>query len=416
MGIEAQAYLRAAGLVRDQFGGSPISTFDYLTWADADSVYEINAPIRLEIQELRQEMLAQPLGVVARGACGSAPCDAALGALVADAQAGYPALRHTMNFPEEAGFSAGSVLQSSDIFSRAIVLEVLAMASRQGRLACDEMLVSGVDYLLRARRGDDGWAYFPGLLELPADCDTLAQVALTMLACDRSDLVNEVIVPQILRYEQSLSDGSFGTWMFSEDGRIGGIQRLFAQNAWGMQSDTEVLANLAHAVRCVDAERFADLLDALQGAVGRRALFGLWESAWYHGPYYGAFVAARALRDVSTYEDVVLKNAGIVAAMQHEDGGWGLEHASSDALSTAFAMLTLAWSDAAEHASRLDRGAAFLGACADGGLADVPFIRMNLGRARCQDGPYLNYGSPSITAAYAALALMTCERGAYALS
>ncbi len=410
---EALAYVHAAGLALKQPSGSLPTPFDYLTWADACTVYNPDAEIRGEILDLRSKLIhrAHQTRRAARNVDSFAAArNRVLGVLLDDARAGYPELLHTMAFPPDAGFHPSSQLQSADVFTRAIVLEVLAHASARGYISCPSILGLGTDYLVRARRRDapGGWSYFPGLLELPGDLDTLSQIAMTLHACRRDDLLAAHVTDVFAHYCAENTDGNFETWIYSSLNSVASVQRHWAEQAWGIGSDTEVVAHAIHAMRTIDAHRFGDAVAKMQNVLVRNHSDGQWTSTWYHGPLYGPYVAARALHGSENFVKIIDETCRVLFKSQNADGGWGIEFDSSDALSTAYAVLALYWSGRKSSES-CSRGRDYLEACIEDGrfLAEVPFIRMDLGRARHCNGPILNYASSTITAAYVAMALMS---------
>ncbi len=409
---EAREYVHAAGLALERPSGSLPTPFDYLTWADACTVDRPDAEIRGDILDLRSRLIhrAQHTRRAARSIDAFAVArNRVLGVLLDDARAGYPDLLHTMAFPADAGFHPSSELQAADVFTRAIVLEVLAEASTRGYISCPSILALGTDFLVRARRRDapGGWSYFPGLVELPGDLDTLSQIAMTLHACRRDDLLAVHVMDVFEHYCSESIGKDFETWIYSSHDSLATVQRAWAKNAWGIGGDAEVVAHAIHAMRTIDADRFADTIEKMQQFVARNHYAGLLASTWYHGHFYGAYVAARALTKSADFEGIVNDICRALAASQRSDGGWGLDSSPSDPLSTSYAVLAFFWSGRGDG-EYSKAGRAFLEACIEDGrfLAEVPFIRMNLGRAQHRDGPILTYASSTITAAYVAMALM----------
>ncbi|MHB8462002.1 MAG: prenyltransferase/squalene oxidase repeat-containing protein [Vulcanimicrobiaceae bacterium] len=407
--------MRAAGLALEQPSGSLPTPFDYLTWADACTVDRPDAPVRGDILSVRKALVhrAHRTHRAARTIDSFAVArNRVLGVLLDDARAGYPDLLHTMAFPTDAGFHPSSALQAADVFTRAIVLEVLARASMRGYISCPSILALGTDFLVRSRRRDapGGWSYFPGLMELPGDLDTLSQVAMTFSACRRVDLLDAYVSDVFEHYCAGSRGSDFQTWIYSSQDSLASVQRTWAKNAWGIDGDAEVIAHAIHAMRTIDARRFADTIEKMQHYLVRNQAAGIWTSTWYHGPFYCAYVAARALTNSEDFASVTDDACRVLEESQRSDGGWGIDSSPSDALSTAYAVLALFWSGRGDD-NYSKAGRAFLEACVDDGrfLAEVPFIRMNLGRAQHRDGPILSYASSTITAAYVAMALMCNE-------
>lgn len=410
---EARSYVHAAGLALERPSGSLPTPFDYLTWADACTVDRPDASIRGEILYVRSELLhrAHHTRRAERNVDAFAAArNRILGVLLDDARAGYPDLLHTMAFPADAGFHPSSELQAADVFTRAIVLEVLAHASARGYISCPSILALGTDFLVRARRRDapGGWSYFPGLLELPGDLDTLSQIAMTLHACQRDDLLTAHVTDVFDHYCAGSTDNEFETWIYSLLDSLASVQRLWVKQAWGTGGDAEVVAHAIHAMRTIDAHRFADTIGKMQKYLVRNQSAGLWTSTWYHGPFYGSYVAARALHGSEDFAGIIDETCRVLVESQHSDGGWGTESSASDALSTAYAVLALFWSGRG-NVEASAAGRTYLEACIEDGrfLAEIPFIRMNLGRAQHRNGPILTYASSTITAAYVAMALMS---------
>lgn len=419
---EAAEYVQAAALAIDYPAGRHPSAFDYLTWADACTVHLPDDPVRSRVQEVRAAALRVHADRECEASAGAASdaLDTALAQLMDDAHRGYPSLLHTMEFPVSAGFCPASGVQSADVFTRAVVLETLANAHRAGAASCRPLIDRGVEYLVRARRryGNGGWAYFPGLLELAPDVDTLAQVARFFWHAGRADLVERYAIPLFERYERTSATGSFETWLYEQDERVASIQRHWAASAWGTGADPEVLANLVDCIELVAPGRFVSLLQRLRRRLTGAAQDGAWNSTWYHGPYYGTFVCTRALANVAGAQQQLLASLGFLSRMQRDDGGWGWQGDRSDPLSTALAILTLRTMRLGRADMHVSRGIDYLERCVrDNAIAaPVPFIKMNLGRASKREGPVLSFGSPSITAAYTANALMTWKAGLRAVS
>lgn len=316
-----------------------------------------------------------------------------------------------MQFPANAGFYPASALQCGDVFSRAVVLGALLSARSCGAAVPDHLVSEGVEYLMRSRRrgGAGGWAYFPGLIELAPDADTLAQVAQVFVLAGRPDLLRRYVVPQLDRVAAAeRPDGSLETWLYDDGAESGAIQRTWAAQAWGTGVDPEVVANVVCAARQVDSNRYAALIDGAQRFLARLGSDGMWEATWYHGPFYGTFIATRALAGSPHASGVFPRTLAWLRRMQRDDGGWGSSE-YSDPLSTALAVSTLALLSC--DAVPVDRGLQSLRtAAAEGALAnEVPLIRMNFGRARGEPGPIASFGSASLTAAFVITAVVNIQ-------
>lgn len=337
----------------------------------------------------------------------------ALEAIAGDAREGFAGSRHEMRFPASEGFQRSAELQISDIFPRAVALETLAFAQSCGLNIDRTMLTQSVQHLIdsRRRRGAGGWAYFPALIELAPDADTLAQVAIALASLHQWGPLDEFVVPQIDRLEKSVDGGHFETWLYDTDPAICDLQRHFAEHAWGTGTDAEVVSNVVRAARQISPERWKWLIACGQDVLLDACDDGWWRSTWYHGPYYGTYVAVCALLGLPQSAPLLSRTAVQLCAAQRRDGGWG-ESERSDPLSTALALLALAQLTGDHAAAACERGIRYLQARAlEGDLVRaIPFIKMNLGRARGDDGPILSFASSTITAAFVLRAVLFCWR------
>ncbi|HEV8020562.1 MAG TPA: prenyltransferase/squalene oxidase repeat-containing protein [Candidatus Lustribacter sp.] len=316
-----------------------------------------------------------------------------------------------MPFPREQGFDVEGDTQSGDIFQRAAILDALAdLRAFDPRL--DALVERESQYLIdaRGREHPGGWSYFPGLRELPPDADDLAQI---MQALIRNGRENDVIAYcaeplAVLLDECSERPGVFETWIVprARDARYE-RQRWWIANAWGAGPDAEVIANLLYALTLHAPEQYADVIrGGMQYVVDQQNREGVWSASWYHGPFYPTYVACRCIASGSGDAAALDRARSAVLRAQRSDGGWGFGN-TSDALSTAFALLTLPRSEAAAKYA-----IAYLTETqeSDGGWAAVPWIKMELGRAEGMVRHVLSYGSRTITCAYVLRALATAYR------
>ena len=343
-------------------------------------------------------------------------------ALAAAWRRGFPDAAHELPFPRAQGFTSARELHRGDVFPRALIADALADADAlaPGQLA--PLVAAEAEYLLAARRTDGvgGWSYFPTLPELPPDADDLAQVMQVFLHAGRRDWIAAWCEPPlaVLLGHGRLPGGGWETWIVPAAGRsaVQDLQAGWAARAWGTGADPEVVANLLHALALYDRARFGPEL-----AAGRRWLAGVqqpdgsWGSGWYEGPFYGTYVAHRALAAsgggeaggaVARNRSGAAVNRGLdfLRRSQRGDGGWGA--GEGDPLSTALALLGLAAGvGTAVPAADLERARAAAGWLAarrpaTGPWPAVPLIRMELGRAVGRIHQVLTYGSPSVTTAF----------------
>jgi squalene-hopene/tetraprenyl-beta-curcumene cyclase len=340
---------------------------------------------------------------------------------------GFGEARHLMNFPWDQGFSGATEIQTGDVFQRTLLAEALGEAANLVGPSVQPAVAHEITYVLGRAQAQPpgGWSYFPELPELPADADDLAQVIRLLCQSGRRGQVSDCCEAplQALLQNGSHPDGSLESWILPAELRLQRQQRQarFVELAWGTGPDPEVMANLLHALHVYDPERFAGpLARGLDFIEGVQAGDGSWSSTWYHGPFYGVYVATRALAAARAESGSLPRALGFVRDSQLPDGGWGVG-GSADALSSSLALLALALAPA-ELAAASDRGRAerardwLAAAHRAEGWTGCPFIQMNLGRAAGGPVKTIFYSSRTITTAFVLRAALAWdEREASAL-
>ena len=314
---------------------------------------------------------------------------------------------HSLPFPREQGFAGPRERHHGDIFARALILDALCDARDAGYDAGD-VIARERDYLLAMRRshGAGGWAYFPTLRELPADADDLAAV---WTALSRAGADPHAHAADALRmWRESLrDDGSFETWIADESGAAQ-MQEPWIEGAWGRGYDVDVAARCAHALGGELSEPARTRL--LARIAAEQLPSGEWPGSWYCGPFYPTLLALRAFARYGEHPERIARAAAYLRSSQRADGGWGTGD-GSDALSTAQAAWALCLGPHAPETERsLRRALAWLHAwCRSPLAADLPFIRMELGRAQGRVHTTLTYGSACITYATLLQAAIACS-------
>lgn len=338
---------------------------------------------------------------------------------------GFGEARHLMNFSWDQGFSGATEIQTGDIFQRSLLAEALCEAEALAGPSLQPAVAHEVAYLLgRAQpQPPGGWSYFPELPELPADADDLAQMIRLLCLSGRREQVPGCCDPALeaLLQNGAHPDGSLETWILPVERHLRRQQRQaqFVELAWGAGPDPEVMANLLHALHVYDAARFDETLERGLDFIERaQAADGSWSSTWYYGPFYGVFVATRALAAARPFSGSLPRAIGFVRETQLPDGGWGAGDAA-DALSTSLALQTLALApreltQAPDH-ERASRAWQWLEAARSAqGWRGCPFIQMNVNRASGGPVTTVFYSSRTITTAFvlrAALAWHAREEG-----
>lgn len=227
--------------------------------------------------------------------------------LTGELQAGLPESTHRMRFPRTSGFTASPTEdQEGVVFQRAVIGWALRCAAGAGVCISTDVRAQNQLALLSARRADEplGWAYFPNLRELSTDLDDWAQAVQAFDLADEPAsallcalLRNDVTVLERAIAEQVDIDG-LPTWTadLGSDHEDAALQRRSAARRWGRGIDAEVNANVIEGLLALGYDpAHAVIRAALDALSSRQQTDGLWLSTWYEGPYYGTFVACRAL-------------------------------------------------------------------------------------------------------------------------
>jgi len=324
---------------------------------------------------------------------------------------GFGEARHLMNFPWDQGFSGATEVQSGDVFQRSLLAETLYEAAGLAGPDVEPAVAHEIAYLMgRAQpQPPGGWSYFPELPELPADADDLAQMIRLLCLAGRRDQVQVACDGALdaLLQNGAHPDGSLETWILPAELRLRRQQRQaqFVELAWGAGPDPEVMANLLHALHVYDPARFAPELERGLDFIEKvQAADGSWSSTWYYGPFYGAFVATRALAAARPSSGSLARVMAFVRQSQLPDGGWGVG-GGADALSSSLALLTLALapSDLIQPSDRervLVARQWLEAAHRPEGWRGCPFIQMDVGRATGGPVNKVFYSSRTITTAF----------------
>jgi squalene-hopene/tetraprenyl-beta-curcumene cyclase len=346
-------------------------------------------------------------------------CDAARAYLLAQVDAHFLEVRHTMGFPRAAGFSGASDMQSSDVFARAVLAGVLldiADLAEQWAPTMREIGRREARYVAEAKLRDraGGWSYFPGLPELPPDADSLAAALalFTRIAPEHTALCVE---PLDLALAAAREDGSFETWIVAP--RDGPAERAAMTRGielfWGRASDVEVVAHLCHAVSRFDPAAHRESLDRATAFItSQQRPDGAWAATWYCGPYYGTGLCVRALRERAGTE---ASTAAIERAVRFLRGSRGADACWGDGqmapMDTALAIWALHEADGLAGLPRADETIDALARmqATEGSWTAAPWIRMGIGRATGRIARVATYSSATLTTAFCLRALCLLE-------
>jgi squalene-hopene/tetraprenyl-beta-curcumene cyclase len=339
-----------------------------------------------------------------------------------------------MRFPHALGFGGEDERHEGRVFIDAVVLSAVGRANRAFIDTVVDATAIAVKRLLAARRpGSRLWSYFPTLPDLAPDVDDLAQVAHAALACGDVELMDACEEPLRNAVQRAIAaGGAINTWIEdpAESGATRARQRAAEEQHWGRSTDPEVVANLYSAWSSWDAVAAVPLLDGAATTDGRHRIArwlvaaqgaeGAWHSTWYIGPYYGTWKVLQALAATPAPDGIaseaIRRAVEFLRETQRRDGGWGVDDAPSDPLSTSLAVLGLLGASHKVHfdASVIRTGCSYLwlNQDRDGAWACVPWIRMDLlGGRGGEVRRYLTHGSRTATSATAVMALASARRG-----
>ncbi len=332
---------------------------------------------------------------------------------------GYGELKHLMFFPNQKGFEIEDEIQTGDVFQRALIADTYCDAEEVLGIDLTTPIQNEVKYIIDQRRRDrmGGWSYFPNLLELAPDADTLAQSIQLFIRSNSWINVKHYAQKAIdaLLNDGVNPDGSLETWIIEQksSNRIAQRQLYFAENFWGRGPDTDVIANMLYALDMTKDPCYSPIIcRGTDYLLSQQKCDGTWESTWYHGPFYGTYVCVRLLTSLSHPQERVFKALKSacegLSDLQCQDGGWGIK-GDSDPLSTSLAILALTSFSKITFASStkgINSGLNYLSKYwHDQNLwPKVDFIKMDLGRARQDVKRTLTYSSQTITANFVAKA------------
>jgi squalene-hopene/tetraprenyl-beta-curcumene cyclase len=335
--------------------------------------------------------------------------------LLVEADRQFAETRHRMKFSHVAGFTGSTEDQSSDLFARAtlgnLLVDIVELA-RGSEWATSFYAIARreAEYVARAkvRSRAGGWSYFPDLPELPPDADSLA-AALSLfvrIAPEYVELCHEA-VDFVLADVQP--DGSFETWIVAATDTPADRARMRwgIQNCWGIGADMDVMAHMYHALWLSDRLRYKETI--ARGASKLKEMQqpdGSWRATWYVGSAYGTALAVRLLRETGSGENARDRARQFLMAAQNEDGTWG--HPTDAPLQTSLSMSALSDVEPKLSSIQIDRGREAL--CErqleDGSWHASPWIKMEIGRATGKILHVATYQSTTLTTAFCLRALL----------
>ena len=339
--------------------------------------------------------------------------------LLAEAREEFSETRHVLSFPRRAGFRAREERQTSDVFARAVLAGVLLDAAALDEDAAfvgtvSELARREADYVASRKLTDraGGWSYFPELIELPPDADSLSAALLLFARAspERVGLCEEAIR---IALSGARPDGALATWLVAPDDDPASkrAMRRGVSRFWGERIDVDVCAHFYYALRVHDAARFDEV--TRRGAryvEARQEACGVFPASWYHGRAFGTGLAIRLLRTLGEGETAIARALDFFVTHQRGDGGW--EVFGCDPQETALALWVFAVANETPPDSVLDRAVESLldYQSREGHWGGWPWIRMEVARARGDAGSMLTYASRTVTAAFCLRSLLWARR------
>lgn len=188
------------------------------------------------------------------------------------------------------------------------------------------------DYIVARQQDGGGWAFSENVIQ--TDTDTTAQCAQFLLQLDPERYADSIErAHEHFRCRQR-PDGGYPTYEIAGD------------------SEATMTANIV-LVQSMSIDRHPDFHERIRGALrficSRQAFDGTFERSWSLSEIYSifrvnlAFNGCRGIVETPEIDEAQRRSARYLIASQHPDGGWGQTSTKpSDALSTAYALLTLA--------------------------------------------------------------------------
>ncbi|GAI76903.1 unnamed protein product, partial [marine sediment metagenome] len=139
-------------------------------------------------------------------------------------------------------------------------------------------------------------------------------------------------------------DGSIDTWIAFPKEKGSVEAKLNMQQVWGINPDTEVVANILYSLYLYDRKRFeSQIRRGIEFIEKKQLPEGYWECTWYCGKYYGTWVCCRLINLLDNQSLSLKRGIAFVVKTQNADGGWG-QNNKSNSLDTSFGILTISLS------------------------------------------------------------------------
>jgi hypothetical protein len=262
----------------------------------------------------------------------------------------YSDLKHIMYLSKSDGFENSEDVHVSDVFQRAMLNDCLIDVCNVYSLEAVNFFDVECNYLIGKRNLDKigAWSYFPSVKEIAADIDDLGQIMQFFIKSGNQHYIKKYCLPAIdlAIADRVTPEGGIETWIIPINNRnsLQEKQEVFNSTKWGKGPDVEVVANFIFALSIYDATQYKSTIEnAILFILKNQNDLGFWESRWYYGNYYGTYVCLRLLNEYNDKNTKHIQKAlEYILDEQNEDGGFSITNSKeSDALSTAFAILSL---------------------------------------------------------------------------
>lgn len=208
---------------------------------------------------------------------------------------------HYMNFHKEDGYQ-GEPEQVGSVFGKTFLINLLTEISSDAMMQQMKEEWKGEIFTYRTKWFRFGWCYFPQLIELAPDVDTLSEIMRLFYNSSNDEVLEDYLLQciQFVNDNCTKEDGSINTWMISEKNRnnIEEKAKKIADQKWKIRQDTEVTANYLYSLSFYKnkVKNYNKIVERGYAYIlSKRSENGLWKSSWYNGDLYGTYVCMRFL-------------------------------------------------------------------------------------------------------------------------
>lgn len=206
------------------------------------------------------------------------------------------------------------------------------------------------DYLVAGQHANGGWAFSEHVAQ--TETDTTAHCAQMLIQLDPRRYAEPIARAHDYFLRLQRPDGGYPTYEVDADSEVTMTANILLVQALSIDSCPEVREPIKKALRFIRARQKPD---------------GTFERSWSLCETYSIFRvnlalnSCRGLDNELPFSDIQQKSLDYLLDNQDEDGGWGQKsHKPSDALSTAYALLSLALLRRHVPPERIAKGLSYL--------------------------------------------------------